>query len=219
MLASRDPAAAEAAAVANAATPLFGVATPLDAFKLINEAYTVLSEPTLRRDYDGDRFSRTALLRRRNEGWTPGDVTGGGGRGGVGTGVAGDGGGGGSSSMESYVAWDSTISARTPDAGGLEAVGEEAFRLSLARATARYANGQRQRASAARVNRLKVGRGGSVRGSGCVCDFLQPLGDVKWWQIMSASSSSFLLSPLPLRMMPPFVFISLFVSRPLPNLD
>lgn len=43
----------------------------IDTFKLINEAYSVLSDQVLRREYDasGDvKFNRVAALKRRNEG-------------------------------------------------------------------------------------------------------------------------------------------------------
>lgn len=40
----------------------------VDFFKLLNEAYTVLSDPATRAEYDSERYSRRELLRRRNEG-------------------------------------------------------------------------------------------------------------------------------------------------------
>lgn len=51
-----------------------GTATPealahgMEVFKLINEAYTVLSDETMRKEYDADRLTRREVLRRRNEG-------------------------------------------------------------------------------------------------------------------------------------------------------
>ena len=110
-------------------------ASALDIFKLINEAYGVLSEPNTRRDYDDNRFSRTDLLRRRNEGWTPGDVR--------------------RSSGNDVVNYDAD--ARAPPQ-------VEDFRDSMARASAKYADGQRGRATLARVNRQRVRsrRGGNA---------------------------------------------------------
>lgn len=40
----------------------------VDFFKLLNEAYTVLSDAATRAEYDSERYSRRELLRRRNEG-------------------------------------------------------------------------------------------------------------------------------------------------------
>ena len=39
-------------------------------FKLINEAYTILSNPITRKEYDNERFGRAVSLRSRNEGTT-----------------------------------------------------------------------------------------------------------------------------------------------------
>lgn len=142
-------AAAAGAAAADAAA---AVDAELEMFKLINEAYSVLSDPVTRREYDADRFSRAALLRRRNEGWAGGvdspDLT-----------VPGE-----------YRAWTSSSGsgagaeaaaggeAATPSGGGGGGAltQEDAFRASMARASARYHDGLRARASMARVNRAKV---------------------------------------------------------------
>ncbi|RYG56419.1 hypothetical protein EON66_02940 [archaeon] len=40
----------------------------LEAFKQLNEAYKVLSNPTLRQQYDTETYSKEAMLKRRNEG-------------------------------------------------------------------------------------------------------------------------------------------------------
>ena len=136
-VASRDPTSGSPAPL-----DVAGAASALETFKLINEAYSVLSDTALRRDYDSDRFNRSAMLRQRNEGWAPGDSS------------------PARTSPDSYVAWDSSLGRPLEGGAGgavaAEAFGEDAFRVSLARASARFADGQRARASAARVNRAKV---------------------------------------------------------------
>lgn len=102
----------------------------------------MLSEPATRRDYDADRFSRADLLRRRNEGWVPGDARRGAGAGGDAPTSAGD-------DVAEYVAYDSSQK-------GAFAGSPEDFRDSMARASAKYAEGVRGRATLARATRKRV---------------------------------------------------------------
>jgi curved DNA-binding protein len=149
--------AADAASAAEAAAA--AASADVEAFKLVNEAYSVLSDSALRREYDSDRFSRTALLRRRNEGWR-GDI------------VPRDDGAGGyrpwtsaqrgeffdASAKDAAAGYGSAGDAAAgPHAAAGEASShEEAFRASMARVSARYQETLKSRASMARVNRAKV---------------------------------------------------------------
>ena len=137
--AARAKAAAAASTHASSAhtfldmDPAAEAAADVEAFKLVNEAYSVLSDPALRREYDSDKFSRTALLKRRNEGWTGSEIV---------------------QQSGEYKAW---TSANKGEVGsGSEESHEEAFKASMSRVSARYQEGLKSRASMARVNRAKV---------------------------------------------------------------
>lgn len=116
-------------------------AADVDMFKLVNEAYSVLSDGPLRREYDANRFSRASLLRRRNEGWD------------------------GSASSDVTVREGGEYRPYTSASKG-DVTGEgaglgpedasEAFRQSMLRVNARYQEGLKGRASMARVNRKQV---------------------------------------------------------------
>ena len=156
-----------AGGVSAAADSAAAVEDDVAMFKFVNEAYSVLSDAGLRREYDSLRFSRASLLRRRNEGWGASDAEVPSAREAA---VAGSGG---------YTAWTSAdrggsvggeaegAAGRAPGEerapGEAGASGEEVFRASMSRVASRYEQNMKARASMARVNRVKVG----VRGREC----------------------------------------------------
>jgi curved DNA-binding protein CbpA len=110
-------------------SPEATAAAHLDYFKLLNEAYSVLSDPLMKKTYDSEKFSRQALLKMRNEGYR--------GEGGVvqfrrsTTGLTAE-----------------ELAHMTPD---------EVFQKGMARAHERAKDNARFRATMARANRAKVG--------------------------------------------------------------
>ncbi len=142
----------------------------LAAFKLINEANAVLGNPALRRDYDNERFGRTATLRARNEGgglsseidrptsvyqagnnWTA-PLKGTPAAGGPVDAAA-------STSSSSAVASSSSVdsgAAAYPGARFTAEDSREAFRVSMERASERQRETQRFRANLARMNRTRL---------------------------------------------------------------
>jgi hypothetical protein len=104
----------------------------MEFFKLLNEAYKVLSDPLLRREYDSEKFSRATLLRMRNEGRAAAGADGG------------------------------IVQFSRSAGGGLTAEElaklspDEAFQRSVERANERVRDNMRFRATLARANRAKV---------------------------------------------------------------
>lgn len=108
-------------------------AAHLDYFKLLNEAYSVLSDPILRKNYDSEKFSRTALLKMRNEGYRR---------------AMGDAG----AEVVQFRRSSTGLTAEelaqmTPD---------EVFQKGMARAHERAKDSQRFRATMARANRMRI---------------------------------------------------------------
>jgi DnaJ-class molecular chaperone len=113
----------------------------LDHFKLINEAYSVLADPVLRRDYDsqGDtKFNRLAALRRKNEGVLDPRT-------------------GMQSAFQAVSLLPQTHSNVCADAvPSIELSEEDRFRRAMARATERHKDSAKFRASLQRLNRAQV---------------------------------------------------------------
>lgn len=107
-------------------------AAHLDFFKLLNEAYSVLSDPLLKKNYDSEKFSRTALLKMRNEGFRGG---------------AGEAGGVVQFRRSATGLTAEELARMTPD---------EIFQKGMARAHEKAKDSARFRATMARANRSKI---------------------------------------------------------------
>ncbi len=159
----------------------------MNAFKLINEAYSVLGDAALRRDYDHERFSRASTLRARNEGIYASELPVEGpksiyevgpewqtmrGSAATSRGVA-------SSAPSSSSSSGGAVAGGAASFSGYSAEdNEEAFRRSMTRATERQKETARFRASYARMNRPKLD---IPSRSSSLMKLAMPLGVVGLW--------------------------------------
>jgi curved DNA-binding protein CbpA len=159
------------------------VDTDLSTFKLINEAYSVLGNPTTRREYDADKFSKSMSLRAKNEGFDnierPTSVYAAGGEWSAmkGTPAAGASATYTSSSSSSPASYDPS------DPKGPIFTAEDsrqAFRASMDRASEKLRDSAKTRATLARLTRAKVDIPSQSVSLG---RFLMPVAAVALWGV------------------------------------